>query len=169
MKFSLAAIVTALAVSAGVSAQSVDDALNQFLALADQIDRVQKSIEGYNGGVVLALPVANAIYRAHIAATTARTSLTQLDTFTPADSERALNAYNQIHPRLLSAMTAGRNKAQVFKDAGVGYVAQGMISNLYNEKSKFESAIRTKVDPEYFQEDMATAVDQAFVETLQLF
>ncbi|KAL2844527.1 hypothetical protein BJY01DRAFT_188659 [Aspergillus pseudoustus] len=110
MKFSLAAIVTALAVGAGVSAQSVDDALNQFLALADQINSVQRSIEGYNGGVVLALPVANAIYRAHTAATTARTQLAQLDNLTSTDSKRALDAYNQIHPRLLSAMTAGRNK-----------------------------------------------------------
>jgi hypothetical protein len=57
----------------------------------------------------------------------------------------------------------------VFRDAGVGYVAQGMISNLYNEKNRFESEIRAKVDPEIFQDDLALAVDQAFQETVALF
>jgi hypothetical protein len=44
-----------------------------------------------------------------------------------------------------------------------------MISNLYNEKNRFESEIRAKVDPEIFQDDLAVAVDQAFQETLALF
>ncbi|CEL10224.1 hypothetical protein ASPCAL13348 [Aspergillus calidoustus] len=169
MKLPLTALLATLALTTSVTAQSVDDALTQFRALADQIDSVQRSIDGYNGGVVLALPVANAIYRAHTTATGARTQLSRLAPLSREDSQRALEAYNEIHPRLLRAMTAGRNKAQVFRNAGVGYVAQGMISNLYNEKNRFESEIRAKVDPEIFQGHLAAAVDQAFQETLALF
>jgi malonyl CoA-acyl carrier protein transacylase len=112
MKLPLTALLAALALTTGVTAQSVDDALTQFRALADQIDSVQRSIDGYNGGVVLALPVANAIYRAHTTATGARTQLSRLAPLSREDSQRALEAYNEIHPRLLRAMTAGRNKVR---------------------------------------------------------
>jgi hypothetical protein len=44
-----------------------------------------------------------------------------------------------------------------------------MLSNLYNEKNRFEDELRIKIDPEYFQEDLAVALDQAFRDTLALF
>jgi hypothetical protein len=110
MKFSLKTILAALAFSSPVFTQTVDDALDQFLTLADRIDNVQSSINGYNGGVLLALPVANSIYSAHTTASGARQQLAALDPLSPADSQRALDAYNEIHPRLLSALNAGRAK-----------------------------------------------------------
>jgi malonyl CoA-acyl carrier protein transacylase len=110
MKLPFTTLLAALALTTGITAQSVDDALTQFRALADRIDSVKRSIDSYNGGVVLALPVANALYRAHTTATGARTQLSRLDPLSREDSQRALEAYNEIHPRLLRAMTAGRNK-----------------------------------------------------------
>jgi hypothetical protein len=44
-----------------------------------------------------------------------------------------------------------------------------MISNLYNEKNRFEAALRDKIYPGYFQNDLAEAVDHAFQGTLAQF
>jgi hypothetical protein len=96
--------------SIAIAQSPVDDALAQFQQLNDRIDSAQRSISGYNGGVLLALPVANSLYSAHTAATTARQSLTALDPLSPEDSQRALNAYNEVHPRLLATLAAGRDK-----------------------------------------------------------
>ncbi|RDW64527.1 cell wall mannoprotein 1 family protein [Aspergillus mulundensis] len=174
MKFhtSVLSLLLTLTLPSTLAQSPVDNALAQFRTLNDRIDAVQSSIDGYSGGlsgVVLALPVANSLYSAHTAASTARTSLSALDPLSPADSQRALDAYNEVHPRLIRALNAGRDKAAVFKDVGVGYVAQGMISNLYNEKNRFEEALRAKVYPGYFQNDLAEAVDAAFQDTLARF
>ncbi|KAL5342665.1 hypothetical protein BJX70DRAFT_268897 [Aspergillus crustosus] len=110
MKLPLKSLLTALALSAPVFSQTVDDALDQFLLLAEAIDNVEYYVNNYNGGVVLALPVANSIYGAHTTASTARQRLAALDPLSSEDSQRAVDAYNEIHPRLVSALNAGRGK-----------------------------------------------------------
>jgi hypothetical protein len=111
--FNAILILYTLLPSLAIAQSPIDAALAQFQQLNDRIDSAQRSINAYNGGVLLALPVANSLYSAHTAATTARQSLTALDPLSPEDSQRALDAYNEVHPRLLATLAAGRDKVHM--------------------------------------------------------
>ncbi|KAJ5953342.1 hypothetical protein N7454_000238 [Penicillium verhagenii] len=149
------------------SQQTVED----INALTKKTQIAKQAIENYNGGITGGLLIARAVYNAHSSAVAARNSMGSSDPFSGEDSDRTLDAYNQFTPALLGALQAAQNKAPLVKNSGIAYPAQGMISNLYNEKSRFEEAMHGQLSNEHalMIKPSVDQIDREFKKTLDSF
>lgn len=108
------ALIAALTVPSALGGPNIEETVSNIQTLGNGIDNAQRVIENYNGGLLGALSVANAIYKAHMSAEDARKQLGNSDPLTEEDSQKAGEAYLDIHPRLLEAMKAGTDKVRTF-------------------------------------------------------
>ncbi|KAJ5918605.1 hypothetical protein N7466_010597 [Penicillium verhagenii] len=149
------------------SQQTVDN----INALTKKTQIAKQALENYNGGISGGLLIARAIYNAHSSAVAARNSMGSSDPFSGEDSDLTLDAYNQFTPVLLSALEVAQVKAPLVKNSGLAYPAQGMISNLYNEKSRFEEAMHGQLSNEHslMIKPSVDQIDREFKKTLDSF
>ncbi|GFF30078.1 hypothetical protein IFM51744_01022 [Aspergillus udagawae] len=160
------ALLFALATSAlgAVNTKQTVDGLND---LQKRVIETRKSIEGWNGGLMGAIPVASKIQTLQNTAANTRRTIDQSDAFENDDQDAVMAAYQQLHPELVGALNAAEQKAPAFKDAGVGFVARAMIEDLSAEKDKFKTAMQGKVPAESYRsvEPGMAEVDAAFDKT----
>ncbi|KAJ5175568.1 uncharacterized protein N7482_001445 [Penicillium canariense] len=165
-------ILAAVVAAPALGAHNIADTVSKIQSLGNDVDSVQRALDSYNGGTLRALPVANAIYNAHMSAEDARKDLGNSDPFNTDEGSQLLDAYHEIHPRLASVLSTGSAKvAPQFKQAGVGYVARSMLSNLYIEKNSFDDQMKTVLSPEHYRmvEPQAQEIDREFKNTLDAY
>ncbi|KAJ5291614.1 hypothetical protein N7478_000865 [Penicillium angulare] len=148
--------------------------VNSEQAVADihELTRMTKiakrSLEDYNGGIPGAYRIARSVYNAHTSAETARKSMGNSDPLADDDSGRTLDAYNQFYPVLLDTLQVAKTKAPELKKTGLSYPAQGMMANLYNEKTNFETVMHGRLSNNHSRmvQPSTEKVDRAFKDTL---
>ncbi|GFF38221.1 hypothetical protein IFM51744_03721 [Aspergillus udagawae] len=144
------ALIIALATSALGSVNS-EQAVSDINALQESVVKARESLEGWNGGLMGAIPIASRIQSVQSAAANARRSIDESNTFDGKDADAVVAAYDQLHPEILSTLNIAEQKAPGFKDAGVGFVARAMFNDLKTEKDKFQTSMQQKVPAESYQ------------------
>lgn len=108
----------AISITSTVAIANIDQTVSDIHELTHKTRVAKHAIENFNGGIPSAMKIANAIFKAHTASEIARS-----------------------HPVLISTLQAGQAKAPEMKQRGLGYIARGMLSNLYQEKDQLEDAM----------------------------
>ncbi|KAF7113792.1 hypothetical protein CNMCM5793_004847 [Aspergillus hiratsukae] len=157
------ALLVALATSA-LGATTAKQTVNDMTALHESVIKARESLEGWNGGLMGAIPVASKIQGVQSAAANARRSIDDADGFDGEDSEAVMAAYQKLQPEIVGALNAAEKQAPAFKDAGVGFVARAMVNDLKTEKDKFETAMQQKLPAENYRKASPSVaeVDAAF-------
>ena len=108
----LAALVTSPvgAVMNEATASQVAQLTSNFKNLDSKVAKVSKALENYKGGLLGALQVANALHGAHKATTTARKNVGKCGDFNITEGAEAVDAYSDLHPRLLDALKSAKEK-----------------------------------------------------------
>lgn len=102
--------VAALAVTNVAAIANIDQTVSDIHEITHKLRVAKRAIESFNGGVPSALRIASAVYQSHTTAEGARTRLGASDPFSGADGEQTMDAYNEMHPVLMSALQAGQDK-----------------------------------------------------------
>jgi hypothetical protein len=102
-------LLFALATSAlgAVNTKQTVDGLND---LQKRVIETRKSIEGWNGGLMGAIPVASKIQTLQNTAANTRRTIDQSDAFENDDQDAVMAAYQQLHPELVGALNAAEQK-----------------------------------------------------------
>lgn len=109
----LSKYVALVALAAGaLGATNIARTVSDMQAVTDGINKAKDSLDNYNGGISGALKVAHAIYNAHSAAETARKSIGDSDPFSDEDGEKALDTYNDMHPRIRETARVAQEKVR---------------------------------------------------------
>ncbi|EAW16389.1 mannoprotein [Aspergillus fischeri NRRL 181] len=157
------ALLIALATSS-LGAVNTKQAIEGMNSLQNSLAEARKSIEGWNGGLLGAIPVASKLQGVKSSAADTRKTIEQSDAFGDDDQEDVLAAYQQLQPEIVGALNAAEEKAPAFKDAGVAFVARAMMDDLKSEKEKFETTMQGKVPAEMYRsaEPKVAEVNAAF-------
>ncbi|KAF5862096.1 hypothetical protein ETB97_012161 [Aspergillus alliaceus] len=170
-KASSLAVIASFGATLVLGASNVANTKASLQTLKDQVHAAKSSLENYNGGFVGTLPVARSLYAAHSSSEIVRKEAEKSDPFTSPEGEELVDTYNEMYPVLLDTMRVAQEKAPQFKEAGVGYVARGMLGNLKREKDDFETVMKGKLSDEHFAR-VAPSVDEinnAFDATLKAY
>ncbi|KAJ5112156.1 hypothetical protein N7532_000201 [Penicillium argentinense] len=163
--------VAALAVTNVLAIANIDQTVSDIQEITHKTRVVKRAIENFNGGIPSALRVANAIYSAHAAAEMTRKHIGSSDPFSDEDGDKTMDAYNEFYPVLLATLQAGQEKAPEVRRSGFAYLTQGMVSNLYNEKTRVEEAMHSQLSSNHSRmlEPTMHQVDIEFKKTLDSY
>ncbi|KAJ5568775.1 hypothetical protein N7450_011261 [Penicillium hetheringtonii] len=131
----------AISITSTVAIANIDQTVSDIHELTHKTRVAKHAIENFNGGIPSAMKIANAIFKAHTASEIARSHLKESDAFSSSDGDQTMKAYEEFYPVLISTLQAGQAKAPEMKQRGLGYIARGMLSNLYQEKDQLEDAM----------------------------
>ncbi|KAJ5097223.1 hypothetical protein N7456_007944 [Penicillium angulare] len=156
------------AVGGALASVNSEQAVADIHELTRKTEIAKRSLEDYNGGIPGAFRIARSVYNAHTSAETARKSIGNSDPLADDDSGRTLDAYNKFYPVLLDTLQVAKAKAPEFKKTGLSYAAQGMMANLYNEKTDFETVMHGRLSNNHSRmvQPSTDKVDKAFKDTL---
>ncbi|KAF7158735.1 hypothetical protein CNMCM5623_003899 [Aspergillus felis] len=161
------AVGASCALAATNTAQAISDMDNLTKAIRDARD----SLHNYQGGLSGAIDTADAVSNAKLAARTARESLAGSNSLTPDEATKYYDAYSKMSPVLLDALTVAKDKAPLYKEAGVSPQARETVQDLHNEKKMFQEQANKQIPEETMQKAAASTeqISKAFDEAEAAF
>ncbi|KAJ5279936.1 hypothetical protein N7478_005308 [Penicillium angulare] len=139
-------------VSVVLGATTIDQNLSDMRKLTDKVESAKKSLDNYNGGIPAALGVARSLTIAQTSAKSTRKSLADREPMNAEEGDRFLQSYDEMAPVLLDAIHSAKNKAPLFKKAGLGPEARTYLDNLHVEKRRFEEEGQKQLPPSIFRQ-----------------
>ncbi|GFF38224.1 hypothetical protein IFM51744_03722 [Aspergillus udagawae] len=161
----------AVGASCALAATNTAAAISDMDNLARAIRDARDSLYNYQGGLSGALDSASAVSNAKLAARTARESLASSNGLTPDEATKYYEAYTKMSPVLLDALTAAKDKAPLYKEAGLGPQARETVQDLHNEKKMFQEQANKQIPEETMRKAAASneQISKAFDEAEAAF
>ncbi|GIJ86884.1 hypothetical protein Asppvi_005782 [Aspergillus pseudoviridinutans] len=161
----------AVGASCALAATNTEQAISDMDNLAKAIRDARDSVYNYQGGLSGAIDTASAVSNAKLAARNARESLAGSNGLTPDEATKYYEAYTKMSPVLLDALTVAKDKAPLYKEAGVSPQARETVQDLHNEKKMFQEQANKQIPEETMRKAAASneQISKAFDEAEAAF
>ncbi|KAJ5107591.1 hypothetical protein N7456_004266 [Penicillium angulare] len=151
-KFNTLLAGTFCVVSVVLGATNIEQNVSDMRKLTDKVELAKRSLDNYNGGIPAALGVARSLTIAQTSAKSTRKNLADREPMDAEEGDRFLQSYEEMAPVLLGAIHSAKNKAPLFKKAGLGPEARTYLDNLHVEKRRFEEEGQKQLPPSIFSQ-----------------
>ncbi|KAJ6150037.1 hypothetical protein N7471_001236 [Penicillium samsonianum] len=118
-------------------AANVAQQIEYMDTMTEKIGAARDSLNNYSGGIPSSLGVARSIMVAQTSTREAREKLADEDRMTAEEGNQYYDSYSRMVPVLLDAIHSAKDKAPLFKKAGLGPEARTYLGNLHSEKRLF--------------------------------
>jgi hypothetical protein len=102
--------IIALAASSALGATNAKHTVDYLNKVRASIIKANDAMEGWNGGLMGAIPVAHSVYSAQKSAEGARNNLGDTDPFKRDDKHQVMHAYKRLQPDFINALRTAEKK-----------------------------------------------------------